>query len=122
MKRDLHSPQDKSQELVSEEVMMMQGNIRDTLQFFLDPKVPFSQKIWPLLGGLYLLSPIDLIPDPFLGIGFLDDILFIIFVYMKMKRTIEEYKMGKTYPGKQTKDDYHEGMTIDHVEYKVRED
>ena len=39
----------------------------------LDPKTPMQAK-WTLIGALaYFVSPIDLVPDILLGLGFLDD-------------------------------------------------
>lgn len=102
----------------------MRSNLRYFIQFFLDPAVPFSQKILPIAAILYLLFPFDLIPDPILGIGFLDDAALLIYVYMKMKRVLGEYKRGKAHPreARRRQGDHYEGVTIDQVEYKVRED
>jgi len=39
-----------------------------------DPGVPLWTKLIPLIGILYIISPIDFIPDPILGLGQLDDL------------------------------------------------
>ena len=39
-----------------------------------DPNVPLWTKLVPFIGLVYILSPIDLIPDPILGLGQLDDL------------------------------------------------
>ncbi len=39
-----------------------------------DPRVPLLYKLIPFVGVLYVLSPIDFIPDPILGLGQLDDV------------------------------------------------
>jgi len=48
-----------------------------------DPEVPFYLKIIPFTALVYLVMPLDLIPDPALLIGQLDD-LTVLFVAGKM--------------------------------------
>jgi len=49
--------------------------LRLTWRLFRDPRVaPRLKMAVPALGALYLLSPIDLIPDLFVGLGQLDDL------------------------------------------------
>jgi uncharacterized membrane protein YkvA (DUF1232 family) len=43
-----------------------------------DPRVPTWVKAIPIMALLYLLSPVDLIPDPALGLGQLDDLAVIL--------------------------------------------
>jgi len=50
---------------------------RLALKLFMDPKVPASAKLIPVLALLYLLSPIDLIPD-FPIIGQIDDVAVLL--------------------------------------------
>jgi len=45
-----------------------------------DPAVPRRAKIAPALGIVYLLMPIDLIPDFVPGVGQLDDALVVAWV------------------------------------------
>jgi uncharacterized membrane protein YkvA (DUF1232 family) len=40
-----------------------------------DRRVPLTLRALPILAVLYTLSPIDLLPDRFLGLGQLDDLL-----------------------------------------------
>ena len=48
-------------------------------RLLLDRRVPLLTKIIPLLTVLYVISPIDLIPDVALGFGQLDDLaIFLI--------------------------------------------
>jgi uncharacterized membrane protein YkvA (DUF1232 family) len=43
-----------------------------------DRQVPIWVKLIPPLAILYLISPIDLIPDPVLGLGQLDDLAILL--------------------------------------------
>ena len=48
-----------------------------------DPRVPLWTKIFPFLGLIYVLSPLDFIPDVIIGLGQLDD-LGIIFAGLRI--------------------------------------
>ncbi len=45
---------------------------------FANPSVPVSLKIIPILAALYVVSPLDLVPDMALGLGQLDDLAVLI--------------------------------------------
>lgn len=52
-------------------------------RLFNDRRVPFSAKLLPVFTLLYILSPLDLIPDMLVGLGQLDDLtIFVASVYM----------------------------------------
>jgi uncharacterized membrane protein YkvA (DUF1232 family) len=47
------------------------------------------KRFWPLLlGVLYLVSPIDAIPDTLLGLGWADDIVLLLLAYWFVKRVL----------------------------------
>ena len=49
-----------------------------------DARIDFDQKI-PLIGAItYVVSPIDLIPDVFMPVGFIDDVVALIFTISKL--------------------------------------
>jgi uncharacterized membrane protein YkvA (DUF1232 family) len=49
-------------------------NLRLTWRLLRDPKVaPYAKVVLPILALIYLISPIDLIPDLILGLGQIDD-------------------------------------------------
>ncbi len=57
--------------------LIKQGRL--TWRLFKDGRVPGWVKLIPILGLLYLLSPIDLIPDLVLpGLGEVDDIVLLL--------------------------------------------
>jgi uncharacterized membrane protein YkvA (DUF1232 family) len=56
-------------------------NLRLTWRLLRDPKVaPFAKLALPILALVYLISPIDLIPDMILGLGQIDDLGIIAFL------------------------------------------
>jgi uncharacterized membrane protein YkvA (DUF1232 family) len=52
--------------------------LRLVWRLFKDPRVPFLTKLIIPFTIVYVVSPIDLIPDPILGLGQLDDIGAIV--------------------------------------------
>ena len=47
------------------------------------------KRYWPLLIGLlYLASPIDAIPDTLVGLGWADDLVFLLLAYWFIKRVL----------------------------------
>ncbi len=46
-----------------------------------------------IIGGLiYFLNPFDLIPDPIIGLGFIDDATVLYYVVDSIKEDIEKFK------------------------------
>ena len=52
--------------------------VRLTWALIRDPRVPLWSKAIPVLALLYVLSPLDLIPDVIIGLGQLDDLAIVI--------------------------------------------
>ncbi len=62
-----------------------------------DPDVPTWVKAIPPLALLYILSPVDLIPDPILGLGQLDDLAVILiglklFIELSPRGIVQGYR------------------------------
>jgi uncharacterized membrane protein YkvA (DUF1232 family) len=53
-----------------------------------DPKTPWTAKILPLAGLVYLISPLDLIPDVIPVAGLADDAAVIFFIVMQVKTAV----------------------------------
>jgi len=51
---------------------------RLAIRLFREPRVPALLKALPVLSGLYVVSPIDLVPDILPGLGQLDDLGVIL--------------------------------------------
>ena len=54
------------------------GQFRLAWELLWDGRVPFVTKLIPIFTFLYLLSPVDLIPDVMLGLGQLDDLAILL--------------------------------------------
>ncbi len=87
-----------------------------------DSRVPLWTKLIPLLALAYIVFPFDLIPDPLLGLGQLDDLAILILgmelfvslspadVVAELRRQVQQGKRaGKAAPA---------GPTVD-AEYRV---
>ena len=57
---------------------LLLGQARLATRLFREPRVPVSLKVIPVLAGLYVVSPIDLVPDFFPGVGQLDDLGIVL--------------------------------------------
>ncbi len=73
------------------------NQLRLALKLMVDPRVPGLAKMLPIAAVLYLLSPIDLIPDMAVGLGQLDDLGILIlgiksFIGMAPAHVVEELR------------------------------
>jgi uncharacterized membrane protein YkvA (DUF1232 family) len=72
-----------------------------TLRLLFDQRVDLSYKLIPLLAFLYILSPIDLIPEAALGpLGVFDDIGILLlgmesFIRLAPRHVVQEYSGNK---------------------------
>ena len=72
-------------------------SLKLTYRLFLDNRVPFWTKIIPVLSVLYLVSPIDVIPDFLIAIGQLDDFFVLTMGFQLFERfapadVVEEHR------------------------------
>lgn len=82
---------DGQKPVISEErvgaVVQVLRTLRLVWRLLWDPRVPLFPKLIILAAGIYVISPVDLIPDVILGLGQLDDIgisLLAIGVFIQM--------------------------------------
>jgi uncharacterized membrane protein YkvA (DUF1232 family) len=57
---------------------MLSSQARLAVRLLREPRVPILAKAVPLLAALYLVSPIDLVPDLFPLVGQVDDLTVIL--------------------------------------------
>lgn len=65
--------------------------LRAIRYFMKDKSVPLRKKIIIVVGILYLLSPVDLIPEPILIFGIVDDITLWSFIIWYLKSELDKY-------------------------------
>ena len=58
-------------------------------------KIPFKTISAGVIGALYVLNPIDLIPDSIPFIGHIDDALVLKFCLKQVKKDLQKYKQWK---------------------------
>lgn len=46
-----------------------------------------------LLAVIYFVNPVDLVPDAILGLGYIDDLAVINWVYLKLREEIYKFKI-----------------------------
>lgn len=57
--------------------------------------IPKTTMISILAALLYFISPLDLVPDFLVGLGFLDDAVILGFVFKKVTKELEKYQEWK---------------------------
>jgi len=77
--------------------IIRQGRL--VVKLLLDSRVPTGVKLIPLLTLLYLLMPLDMIPDPILGLGQVDDLVIVLiglnlFIRLSPSRIVEQHRGG----------------------------
>ena len=60
------------------------GKVEKMRRFIWNKGVPFYQKVLPLAALLYLVTPIDLVPDFTPIAGYLDDIAVLLWTYSQL--------------------------------------
>ena len=69
--------------------------IKLTIQYLKDKEVPFVKKLLIIGSLLYLVFPVDIVPDFIIGLGILDDITVLTFIWFALKSELDEYGRGK---------------------------
>ena len=90
-----------------------------------DPDVPFYLKLLPFAGFVYLLSPVDFVPDVFIGLGQLDDLTVLlvgakIFIELAPPHIVAKHReIIRADDGLLQSDDVAEAIIIDGEHEKV---
>ncbi|WP_130861028.1 YkvA family protein [Bacilliculturomica massiliensis] len=89
-----------------------------------DKNVSFWKKALVVLGLIYLILPVDLIPPIIPVFGFLDDLILWLFILYYLRDELDKYWTGED-AGKRDRDlkkKYRGKNIVDGVEYEVREE
>lgn len=69
---------------------VQEGFLRRLARYMVHPQVPAFSKLLVVLGALYLLSPLDLMPV-FLPMGWLDDLGLVAALWLWLNREFTRY-------------------------------
>ena len=77
--------------------MNLFNSFRIAWRLMWDGRVPTSAKLVPILTVLYVVSPIDILPDLFVGLGQLDDLAILLlgvqlFIFVSPKDVVERIR------------------------------
>jgi len=91
------------------------NKIKLIIRYIRDREVSVFKKLLILAGFLYLVFPMDIVPDMLIGLGILDDAAVLLFVWNAIKSELEEYSQKVS------------GMNVNHknvieVDFKKEED
>jgi len=81
----------------------MLKRIKLTVQYLKDKEVSFFKKLLIIGSLLYLVFPVDIVPDFIVGLGILDDISVLSFVWLALKSELDEYGSKKGIHGGKSK-------------------
>jgi uncharacterized membrane protein YkvA (DUF1232 family) len=105
------------------------SNLILVIRLMFDRRVSSTAKLIPLVLLVYVISPVDLIPDMFVPLGILDDITVLVigmqlFIHSAPPGVVAEYRQGgKKRAAPETKKIEHDqNVKIIDGEYTVRED
>jgi uncharacterized membrane protein YkvA (DUF1232 family) len=59
-------------------------------------EIPFSTLLKVLAAVLYFLNPVDLVPDAIVGIGLVDDLAVLTWVYTSAKDEVNKFLMWES--------------------------
>jgi uncharacterized membrane protein YkvA (DUF1232 family) len=62
---------------------------------FLDKRVPLWLKVCAAAGAVYVISPIDVIPDRVTGVGYLDDIILVVLIVQTFIEMSPDYVVNE---------------------------
>lgn len=102
------------------------NNLMLSGRLLLDRRVGSGTKLIPLLMALYILSPIDLLPDVLLPFGVVDDLGALVFglqmfIHNAPPEVVEEYRGRITGAGKR-KRKAPEDQNVIEGQYEVKDD
>ncbi len=68
------------------------NNFKYLIKYMKDPNVSKWQKVFLSAMMIYVISPIDLIPEPIYGIGIVDDLILVAYIWSHFLPEMNRYK------------------------------
>ncbi len=65
--------------------------LKMTFEYVKDKEVPFYRKLLIIIAFTYFIFPVDIVPDFIIGLGLLDDVAVLTFIWAALKSEINEY-------------------------------
>ena len=84
-------------------------------KFFFNKEIPLKEKWWIIIPVIYLVSPVDLIPEPILGFGFVDDLVMLTYLLSVVMDKTKKYN-------NKTKNETSKEKIIEDVDYEIKDD
>ncbi len=69
--------------------------LRLTLSYLRDKEIPVVKKLLFMASLLYFIFPADIVPDFILGLGLLDDVTVLAFIWAAYKAELDAYEEKK---------------------------
>jgi len=71
-------------------------NLKYLIKYMRDPEVSRWQKVFLIGLMIYVISPLDLIPEPIFGIGIIDDFIMVAYIWSHFLPKMSRYKKQET--------------------------
>lgn len=62
-----------------------------TFRYIFDKDISLFKKLLLIAGFLYFIFPVDIVPDFIIGLGILDDITVLVFLWTAIRSELNEY-------------------------------
>ena len=85
-------------------------------KYLLDKEVSIFKKIMVVAMIIYVISPLDVIPEAVLGFGFIDDAMIAIYVISSISKELDKY----IEVNEEVKMREERGKVIDFAEYEIK--
>nr|WP_312575927.1 DUF1232 domain-containing protein [Sedimentibacter sp.] len=82
------------------------------IKFLFDKKIPLKEKWWIIIPVIYILSPVDFIPEPILGFGFVDDLVMLGYLLAVVMEKTKKYN---------DKSSVNKEKIIEDVDYEIKD-
>lgn len=91
-------------------------------KFIFNKSIPLRDKWWIIVPLIYMFSPIDLIPEPVLGFGFIDDLIVLGFLLSIVNDKAKKYYDNNSDCFTEKNNCSKTENIIENVEYEVKDD